>query len=359
LKFIFIVQGEGRGHLTQAISLYHLLTQAGHNVPAVLIGKSERRQIPPFVYEKITSPIHLFESPNFVADAKNKSIQLLPTIFYNLRRIPLYLRHLRFIHQIITAEKPDVIVNFYDFLGGFYGFFYRSEGIRIAVVGHQFYLEHSTFRFPKGDATRKFLLRLNNKVTAGGCDKKLALSLRKAADEPGKKIHIVPPLLRQEVRELTPEIQPFILAYLNMQGYAEELIDWHKEHTSVVVHAFCDLKDRPDPWQPQENLTFHRINDRLFLEMMRTCRAYATNAGFESVCEAMYLGKPVLLVPIAGQFEQVCNAADALQSGAGITADYFDLSLLQNYLPDHKPVTGFREWVEQAEILFLRELTEW
>lgn len=39
MKILFIVQGEGRGHLTQAISLERLLTRSGHEVVEVLVGK--------------------------------------------------------------------------------------------------------------------------------------------------------------------------------------------------------------------------------------------------------------------------------------------------------------------------------
>ena len=35
MKFLFIVQGEGRGHLTQAITLEEILRRNGHEVVAV------------------------------------------------------------------------------------------------------------------------------------------------------------------------------------------------------------------------------------------------------------------------------------------------------------------------------------
>lgn len=42
MKFLFIVQGEGRGHLTQAITLEEILRRNGHEVVEVLVGKSVR-----------------------------------------------------------------------------------------------------------------------------------------------------------------------------------------------------------------------------------------------------------------------------------------------------------------------------
>lgn len=55
---------------------------------------------------------------------------------------------------------------------------------------------------------------------------------------------------------------------------------------------------------------------------MAGCKAFATTAGFESVCEALYLQKPVLMVPV--HIEQECNAFDATRAGAGIRSDRFD-----------------------------------
>lgn len=51
MKILFIVQGEGRGHLTQAISMEKLLRSNGHEVVEVLVGKSESRRLPGFSYE--------------------------------------------------------------------------------------------------------------------------------------------------------------------------------------------------------------------------------------------------------------------------------------------------------------------
>ena len=46
MRFLFVVQGEGRGHLTQAISLGEMLRRHGHEVVEVLIGKCSNRELP-------------------------------------------------------------------------------------------------------------------------------------------------------------------------------------------------------------------------------------------------------------------------------------------------------------------------
>lgn len=107
-----------------------------------------------------------------------------------------------------------------------------------------------------------------------------------------------------------------------------------------------------------DTLSFHQLDDVKFLRYMAGCKAYATTAGFESVCEAMYHRKPMLLVP--AHIEQRINAADALASGAGIEAAGFDLDRLVDYLarPDApRPDAGFRAWVDSAEERFIELLT--
>ena len=354
LKFVFIVQGEGRGHLTQAISLYSVLTSAGHEIQYVLVGKSERRKIPNFFYEKIKSPIETFESPNFVADSNGKGIVIFKTIFYNLSRGRVFFKSIGFLKKILKQVQPDVVINFYDILGGILNLSFKKNNIKFFTIGHQYFLEHADFIFPAVNKLDRLFLKINNSITSYGYDKKLALSFREVADETDKKIYVVPPLLRKEVLSMQTALGNHILVYINMEGYSEEIIAWNKQNSEIILHCFWDKKEIENPWQPQQNLTFHQVDDVLFLEYMKSARAYVTTAGFESVCEAMYLGIPVMMVPIQGQFEQVCNAADAKRSGAGVDAKSFDISVLLNYLPTHHGDPEiFRAWANKSEKMFL------
>jgi uncharacterized protein (TIGR00661 family) len=124
------------------------------------------------------------------------------------------------------------------------------------------------------------------------------------------------------------------------------------------MHFFWDKKNAPEELHINEKLTFHKINDLKFLTLMSKCMAYSSTAGFESICEAMYLGKPIMMVPTYGHFEQTCNALDASIAGAGIPANIFDLSLLVDYIPKHKDISKeFRIWADSAKEKFLRLLT--
>jgi uncharacterized protein (TIGR00661 family) len=117
----------------------------------------------------------------------------------------------------------------------------------------------------------------------------------------------------------------------------------------VLIHGFWDRQGAPEVEEVHPDLVFHRLSDTLFLEMMRTCRGFVGTAGFESVAEALWLGKPVMVVPTRNQVEQGWNAREAEAAGAGIAASRFDLTPFLDYLPAHRDVSErYRTWVREG-----------
>ena len=118
MKFLFIVQGEGRGHLTQAITLEEMLLRNGHEVVEVLVGESSSRILPGFFNRNIQAPVKRFISPNFLPAADNKRANLKKSFIYNLLRIPEYFRSMCYINQRIKDTGAEVVINFYELLTG-------------------------------------------------------------------------------------------------------------------------------------------------------------------------------------------------------------------------------------------------
>ena len=91
--------------------------------------------------------------------------------------------------------------------------------------------------------------------------------------------------------------------------------------------------------------------------MMQNCSGLVTTAGFESVSEAMSLGKPVLMIPVLKHFEQACNALDAERAGAGIIGNNFsNLTDFLSFLPNYENISPkFNYWHSQADRIFVKE----
>ena len=279
----------------------------------------------------------------------------LYTLFGNL---PQYFRALQFIHQSVQRIQPDLIISFYETYGGIYNILYRSK-VPMICIAHQYLLLHSKFIFPKNSLFNRIVINLNSRITSLQATKRLALSFREIDSESKLKITVVPPLLRKEVLNLQTSTGNFFLVYMTHHSLSKQIIDWHLAHPEVHLHCFWDNADVPNILQFDGTLTFHRINSDKYLQMLASCKALVTTAGFESVCEAMYLGKPVMMVPVPNHFEQECNALDGVISGAGVRCKTFDLSVLLEYLPRHQDQSEkFREWYQKGENIFIEEIED-
>lgn len=191
------------------------------------------------------------------------------------------------------------------------------------------------------------LLKFFTRITCMGATVKLALSIRDYEDEPVHGIKVVPPLLRQEAKTIIRHHGDYIMGYMLNAGFAEDVKAWHEKHPHTQLHFFWDQPDAPEELKVDDTLTFHRINDEKFLKMMAGCKAFATTAGFESVCEALYMGKPCMLIP--AHVEQECNAMDAEKEMAGIVSEDFDIDKLKAFARDYEEDVEFRMWENHAE----------
>jgi uncharacterized protein (TIGR00661 family) len=355
-KYFFVVQGEGRGHLTQAIALHDILQNAGHQVVAVWVGTAPQRSLPVFFAESISCAVQTFDSPSLVYNKRTKALSIRQTIQTHLPHVHRYFRSVRHLHEAVKEHQPDVIVNFYEMVGGLFNWLYRPA-TPMVCVGHQYLFLHETFVFPNKRFLDRCLVNLNSWLTSLGAHQRLALSFRPMPASSKRGITVVPPLLRQVVRELEPTKQRYLLAYTTQHGMAEGLVAWHARHTHLKVHCFWDNPEaQGGTWHYHHGqLAFHPIDAQKFLSMMQHCAGLITTAGFESVSEAMYLGKPVMMIPLPNHFEQACNALDAARAGAGIRGGSFDdLDEFLNYLPHHESVQErFRHWQDQAPSVFV------
>lgn len=347
MRFLFIVQGEGRGHFTQALTMKELLHRRGDEVVGILVGKSESRQLPEFFVKKIGVPVWTFPSPNFLPTPQNKRPGLVKSVCANIGRLPAFARSMRTIRRKIGETEPDMVINFYELLAGF-TYLLAPPRVPLVCIGHQYLFLHRDFGFPPSSSpVELFFLRFFTRLTSMGAVRRLALSFYPLAADGEVGVEVVPPLIRREVRRQQPEPGDYILGYMLNSGYAAEVEAWHRAHPAQPLHFFWDKKDAPERLETAPGLEMHRIDDALFVQYMAGCRAYSTTAGFESVCEAAYLRKPVVMIPV--HVEQECNAWDAMRTGAGIVASSFDLDGLLEFIPEYHPDENFRDWADCAE----------
>lgn len=380
LNVLFIVQGDGRGHMTQALAIQRILLDAGHRLCGILLGRESEQPVPNFFASKVSAPIVRYQSFAFFNNKANTAIDPLASLIGNVRRLPTIIRSLLTIRREIAKRKPDVVVNFLEPLAGICYLLFRPN-VPLACVANQYLFLHPDYEFPPGRNLDRFFIKLYARLTSIGAARRMALSLRPRPDRPSG-CATIPPLLRSEILarqqsrsepadrpstqpsaicESSPAYgrgtgdggegaeRPFFLIYLLKSGLRAQIIDWHKRRPEIELHCFSDQLQESDAVRYDETLTFHRISEQKFLDLMVHCRGMVATAGYQTLCEAMYFDKPILIVPVGNHFEQACNAHEAELLGAGVAATHFDLDRFLEYIPKHQGgAASFRAWVDEA-----------
>lgn len=276
----------------------------------------------------------------------NRAVSNTATLIGVLRNLPKYIGLVRQLDAIVRAARPDVILNFFEPIAAFYALTRRKRP-PVVAVGHQFMFQHPGYvQAPK--LWRQILSMRIYTWLLGGRTTKLALSFYEAPDLPAKRIIVGPPILRKQLFSLRPNPDgDFTLVYLLNHGYAEQIARWSDAHPRTRLHCFYDKPGAPVEFQHSPALTFHKLDGQKFLNMMAQCRNVVCTAGFESVSEAAWLGKPLFLVPVENHIEQEVNAIDAQQFGIGLAEKTFNLDRLAE-LPERLPTEKFHAWMDCA-----------
>jgi uncharacterized protein (TIGR00661 family) len=317
----------------------------------VVAGTNQTRSLPRFFEQAFAAPVRTILSPGFSLK-KHRGISMAATFGNLIRDLAAYKKSLATIRDAIQETQPDLIINFLEPLMGVYNLLHARRP-PVLVVGHQYMLEHPDFvrekKFRMQQLGMKFYI-----VVTGARSARMALSFYHAPDLPKRKLFVSPPILRRQLFTLRPDFSGgHLLVYLLNHGYAEEIIQWHRAHRTIPIHCFYDKPDAPAEEHYDATLTFHRIHGEKFLQLMATAHGVACTAGFESVSEGAYLGKPLLLIPVENHLEQYLNACDAERTGIGLHDSAFHLSRLLDP-PKGEATAAFRQWVDQAEAIAMR-----
>lgn len=356
LNVAFVVQGEGRGHMTQALALAAFLRDAGHEITEVLVGRSPHRPLPTYFLEGMQAPVHAFDAPVQVPDADGRSLSVRRTVGDAVRRSPAFLRSLVTIAER-TAEA-EVVVSLLDLLSGASRILFPVDVPAVAVA-HNYAFLHPRLRDAPGPAHVRRMVLAYARATAAGAHRTVALSFDQLEPVPELSLQVAPPLLRPALQAMEPTDGGYLLAYALNPGYAEVLAQWQRtagrrRHGDVEIHCYVEGGGGALESEPGPGFHLHDLDGARFLEHLAGCRAYVGSAGFEAICEAHFLGKPVLAVPTEGQFEQELNAWDAQRFGAARAGSYEDLDDFWEdpAAPSEESTATFRRWVGKApEIL--------
>ena len=313
---------------------------------AVLAGANRNRRWPDYYERGFTVPVERMASPAMVY-TQGRRFNTAATLWGLLTRLGDYRGSVRCLDAAIRQTRPDLLVNFLEPVAAWHRAISGGH-LPVLSVGHQFMVEHPGYVRVPGQWVQQWAFRRYVDFLGSGTTR-YALSFYRTDDDPGQGLLSGPPLLREELFQTGPTQGRHLLVYLLNDGYLREVETWHRRHPDVELHCFCQRPGRSEEERRHANLTIHPLHATRFLESMAQCQAVVCTAGFESLSEAAWLGKPVLAIPVEGHIEQALNAADAERCGLGIASREFSLDRVLSLTRPRAAQQAFREWIRESD----------
>lgn len=315
MRILYGIQGTGHGHISRAREILPLLSEEA-DVDVLISGYNCQMKL---------ENIHVMNRRglSLAYDSKG-SVSYLQTA--------LKLNPIRFLKDVKTLSitSYDLIISDYEPVSTWAA---SSAGIPCVGMSHQ-----SAFLSKKSPRPAK------QSMFAEQILKRFA-----PTDHPigfhflRYDSFIEPPIIRKQIRELSPYITDHITVYLPAFDH-ETLASIFRRCGHIKWEIFSPLCDQK---YTRGNVTVQPVGNEPFLESLESSTGVLTSAGFETCAEAMYLGKKLMVVPIRNQYEQLCNAAALSKMGVPVA-----YKLGKEFI---STVTG---WVNSSNIVALPEIAD-
>ena len=228
--------------------------------------------------------------------------------------------------------KPDVVISDFEPLTGVYARLTHTPLIAVGNINMLDRCRHD--REIIGSDREDFLLArtVAHSMVPGGVAYIVTTYFRPPVTRGGTTL--VPPIVRPEIIKARPERGDHLVVYSSGD---EALIEALR--SAGIRCLVYGMRGGPSEAVTDGNLELRPRSNDGFIEALRTARGVVAGGGFSLLSEAVYLGKPILSIPLRGQFEQAMNARYTERLGYGVCAP----------LPTPEIVGDFIERIPQFE----------
>jgi len=301
VRIVYGVQSTGLGHLSRLLGPKPLFDRDGHELLVIVSGYNE----PPAYFFDALRGVR-FEQFRGLSTIENGAggVAKAATMKAFARHIPGLLESFHRAHGMIARFAPDLIVSDFEPITGSP---FVAPGTFKVGIGNEATLSHAAAFDPPKARIDHFNVNLVRKLFTSGVDVLLGCHFY-PLDEA-----CLPPILRPSVLSADIENRGHVVVYHACQGLLEPILGYARRHphTSIILYG------SPPPSNGVPENVQYAADPTRFVEDLATCEAYVGTAGFQSICEAFYLGKRIVVQPIAGHYEQLWNAAQLERHGMG------------------------------------------
>ena len=299
-RIIYGFSGEGSGHATRTREMVHDLQTSGHEVRLASYDRG---------YQSLKNDFNVVEIEGLTIASSDNRVSVLQTIRENLMRLPAGTSSLLKMRSVFNEFQPHAVVSDFEPLTAYLA---EHFDVPLITLDNQHRMRYVKYVPPPGSESQaRFTRRLIQAMVPWP-----SVSLI-TAFMPGQttndRTFVFPPIVSSHIRQAKPSVSAHSLVYLTsgFDSLLTILKSFHGE--SFFIYGY----DRDDV---DENLTFFRKSQQGFVDHLASAKSVIATAGFTLISEALFLGKPFLALPMAGQFEQELNAWQLQSMGYGLSS---------------------------------------
>lgn len=282
MKVLYAIQGTGNGHLSRAEDIVPYLRKRCQ--VDILVSGTQSQLTPSFSID------YQLRGMSFMSSKKGKVDIIKTAVNTNV---------FKFFKEIsqFPAKKYDLIISDFEPISAWSA---KYHGVKSVELSHQAAVSHPNSPKP----IEKH--RIGNFILGNYCPSphKYGFHFESYASS------IFTPVIRENIRILESENRGHYTVYL--PAYHDDFIVQTLMHFKVEWHVFskyatCRYR--------VNNVWVNPIDADNFTDSLRTSEGVLCGAGFELPAEALFLNKKLMVIPMMGQYEQLCNAESLKKIG--------------------------------------------
>jgi len=304
VRILYGVVGEGMGHATRSsVILRHLVARGQHQIEVVVSGRAH-------AYLERTFPqlkIHEIAGLNMVY--RDNKVKKKRTFWDFVKKLPAFAENFETFTRIAEAHRPELIVSDFESFAYYYA---KKHDLPVISIDNMQIInrcDHGDLEIPDEVARAFKLSKTIVKAKLPHCDWYMVTTfffppVRK------KRTSLHPPILRDAILDARPTPGDHVLVYQTSDTFTELIPTLKRLPGKFIVYG---LKREED----LGNVRLKDFSETGFVADLASARAVLAGGGYSLMGEAVQLGKPLLSVPLEGQFEQTLNALYLQKLGYG------------------------------------------
>ncbi len=303
-RILYALSGQGRGHTSRVLAISRALQERGHQVHFACGGQAR---------EILVAEGHpVLAVPALRQEIVGNRLSIPATVARNWKRVLFGPRIVGRLANAIEALAPDLLVTDFE------AYTPRAAariGLPILSFNHQQVVTECQYTLPPGyRGNAAFIAAAIGMIAPRHPAHVLLTSFFYPPLKRPERTTLVAPIIRRAVQQCQPTPGEHVVVYFNDPRGND-----HVAEALARVDAPFRLYNlgAPGAGRRASNLTFKKPCLSSFVEDLAGARAVVCTAGFTLISESLYLGKPALVVPNGGIFEQTLNAVFLERDGLG------------------------------------------